>query len=68
MGKKSRETKLTNEWLNNYAKESTGIILDLLGWIGEPGVPPKLAKRIQRLKAASALWDEIQRKRDVFVP
>lgn len=70
MGKKNREMRLQNEWLKNYSGESTGIIISLVGELAKHKceIPEPLKVRIQRLKAATDLWNEIQRNKDVFVP
>ncbi len=68
MGRKNRELKLKSEWLNNYCKEATGIIIDCLNVIQDDVRNESIVKRIKRLKAASAVWDEIQKNKDKFVP
>ena len=70
MGRRSRDIRLHNEWLTNYAKESTGIIMALLAELAKDGkaLPEALTTRIKRLRAAGALWDEIQKNKDKFVP
>lgn len=69
MGRKNRDLKLELEWLQKYGKEATGIIMDLLLFIGPISpIPTALDQRVKRLKAASAIWDEIRKQKDVFVP
>lgn len=66
LGRKSRDRRVELEWLHNYGREATGIIIDLCKLV--PELPEDVKKRINRLKMASALWDEIKRKKEVFVP
>jgi hypothetical protein len=69
MGKHSRNLRLDNEWKGNYCAEATGIIVDLVNALGgHQKLSPELLRRINRLKAASKLYDELIRQRNVFVP
>lgn len=67
MGKRNRRIKLTNEWLNNYAKEATGIIISLVAEArkGMILLPGPLLTRIARLEAASTIWDAINKKENI---
>lgn len=66
MGKKNRNLRLDNEWKHNYCKEATGIIIDLAKLV--QNMPDDLKRRINRLKAASAIYDQIQKNSEVFIP
>lgn len=66
MGRKSRKQRLDNEWLGNYAKEATKIIIDLSALVKD--MPEEMTRRINRLKGATLVYDAIKKNQERFVP